>query len=131
MVILRATVFAFATLMVAGRGVPATAQSTLPNLTGTWQADTPEGPQRLVVGSDSIVRLGADSVQWRQSADSVFLLLGGEWVGYRYVLREPTLTLSGGDLLDPLVLRRVTPLAPGSHRVTDLDLATARRGRRK
>jgi hypothetical protein len=128
---MRTTVILLAALTVAGRGVPISAQSSLPNLTGTWEADTPEGPQRLVVGSDSIVRLGTDSVQWRQTPDSVFLLLGGEWVGYRYVLREPTLTLSGGDLLDPLVLRRVAQLPPGSTRLTELDFATAGRGRRK
>lgn len=128
---MRTIVILLATLTVAGGGVPVFAQSSLPNLTGTWQADTPDGPQRLVVGSDSIVRLGTDSVQWRQTADSVFLLLGGEWVGYRYVLREPTLTLSGGDLLDPLVLRRVAPLPPASTRLSNRGSATAGRDRRK
>lgn len=105
---MRTAILTLAALALAG-AIPVAAQSTLPDLTGTWQADTPEGPQRLVVRGDSVVQFGQDSVSWRQTADSVFLLLGGEWIGYHYVVRGSTLTLSGGDLIDPIVLRRIAP----------------------
>jgi hypothetical protein len=45
-------------------------------------------------------------------ADTVFLALGGEWIGYNYRLRGRTLTLSGGDLEEPVELRRLGPPTP-------------------
>jgi hypothetical protein len=90
----------------------ASAQGNLPDLAGTWQAETPEGVQRLVVRADSSLSFGEELVRWRLTADTVYLALGGDWVGYRYTVHGSTLTLSGGDLLDPLTLRRIGPATP-------------------
>jgi hypothetical protein len=44
-------------------------------------------------------------------ADTVFILFGDEWLGYNFEIVDNTLTLSGGDLIDPVVLVRVGPPA--------------------
>jgi len=88
------------------------AQSGEAELAGTWQTDTPDGPQTVVVRPDSSASFGEETVRWRVVADTVFLALGGEWIGYNYRLRGRTLTLSGGDLEEPVELRRLGPPTP-------------------
>jgi len=90
----------------------AAAQASLPDLSGTWQADTPDGPQTIVVRADSSASFGEEIIRWRAAADTVYLALGGEWIGYNFTLRGRTLTLSGGDLEEPIELRRVGPPSP-------------------
>jgi len=92
--------------------VPCTAQSGAADLPGTWQAETPDGPQTVVVRPDSSASFGEETVRWRVVADTVFLALGGEWIGYNFRLRGRTLTLSGGDLEEPVELRRLGPPTP-------------------
>jgi len=79
------------------------------DLTGSWEAETPEGPQTLVVRADSTVSFGEEVVRWRVNADTILILLGEDWLGYNFVLDGDLLTLSGGDLLDPVTLKRVGP----------------------
>ena len=98
--------------LVAVAPAALTAQSSTPDLSGTWQADTPDGPQTIIVRPDSSASFGDEIVRWRVVADTVFLALGGEWLGYNYRLRGNTLTLSGGDLEEPIELRRVGPPTP-------------------
>ena len=98
-----------ATILLLALG-PAMAQA--PDLSGTWQADTPDGPQTIVVRPDSSASFGDEIIRWRAVADTVYLALGGEWLGYHYTLQGRTLTLSGGDLVDPIALRRVGPPTP-------------------
>jgi hypothetical protein len=102
------------TLLVAAAfmTVPCVASAQAADLTGTWQADTPDGPQRIVVRSDSSASFGEEVIRWSVAADTVYLAFGDEWVGYHYVLRGRGLTLSGGDLLDPIQLRRIGPPTP-------------------
>lgn len=80
-----------------------------PDIAGTWQVDTPDGPQTVIVRSDSSASFGDEIVRWRTIADTIFIAFGDEWVGYNYVLRGRTLTLSGGDLEEPYDLRRTGP----------------------
>ena len=80
-----------------------------PRIEGTWQADTPDGPQVVVVRSDSSASFGDETVRWRIVADSIFLALGDEWMVYNFALRGRRLTLSGGDLEEPIVLERIGP----------------------
>lgn len=88
--------------------VPAAAQRA-PRLDGTWKANTPDGPQTVVVRADSSASFGDETVRWRVVADSIFLALGDEWMVYNFSLRGRRLTLSGGDLEEPIVLERVGP----------------------
>jgi hypothetical protein len=98
--------------------IPHAASAQVTDLTGTWQADTPDGPQQVVVRSDSSASFGEEVIRWSAAADTVYLAFGDEWVGYHFVLRGRTLTLSGGDLLDPIRLTRVGPPTPLPEGVT-------------
>jgi hypothetical protein len=89
-------------------GAGATAQRA-PRLEGTWKADTPDGPQTVIVRADSSASFGDETVRWRIVADSIFIAFGDEWMVYNFVLRGRRLTLSGGDLEEPIVLERVGP----------------------
>ena len=97
-------------VLALGCALPAgaAAQSAL---TGTWQAQLSEGVYTVVIRSDSSASYGDEIVRWRTRGDSIFIALGGEWVGYRLNLRSERLTLSGGDLAEPITLRRVGPPA--------------------
>jgi hypothetical protein len=84
----------------------------LPDLSGTWQAAMPDGAQEIVVRGDSSASFGEEILRWRVAADTVYLAFGDEWVGYNYVLRGRVLVLSGGDLEEPVELRRIGPATP-------------------
>jgi hypothetical protein len=91
---------------------PVLAQSASPaSLTGTWQAKVDQGTHTIVIRSDSSASYGEEVVRWRARGDSIYIALGGEWVGYRLRLRSKQLTLSGGDLAEPITLRWVGPAA--------------------
>jgi len=83
-----------------------------PSLDGTWRAKTPDGPQTVIVRADSSASFGDETVRWRIVADSIFIALGDEWTVYNFVLRGRKLTLSGGDLEEPIELERVGPPTP-------------------
>jgi hypothetical protein len=83
-----------------------------PRLEGTWKAQTPDGPQTVVVRPDSSASFGDETVRWRVVADSIFIAMGDEWTVYRFALAGRKLTLSGGDLEEPIVLQRVGPAPP-------------------
>lgn len=84
------------------------------NISGSWQADMLEGPQAIVVTGDSTVSFGEETVRIRIFADTIFVQFGDEWVGYNFELQGDALTLSGGDLMDPVTLRRVGPPSSGA-----------------
>jgi hypothetical protein len=91
---------------------PVTAQQASP--LGTWQFDLKQGPKKdgpriVVVRSDSSASYGTETVRWRIVGDSLALALGGEWVNYRLKLKGKRLTLSGGDLTEPVTFDRVGP----------------------
>ena len=79
------------------------------HLVGTWRAQTPDGPREVVVRADSSASYGEDTVRWRLLGDSLFLAFGDEWVGYVIRVKGRQLTISGGDLEDPMTLKRVGP----------------------
>jgi hypothetical protein len=89
---------------------PTLAQGRPPrSITGTWRAQTPEGPREVVVRPDSSASYGDETVRWRLVGDSLYLAFGDEWVGYVISARGSQLTVSGGDLEEPMKLRRVGP----------------------
>ncbi|MGH7628873.1 MAG: hypothetical protein ACREOF_05710 [Gemmatimonadales bacterium] len=113
---------------------PAVAQSSppAPAVLGTWTFDltqgTKSGPRTVIVRPDSSASYGDETVRWRTKPDSLLLALGGEWVSYRLKLgrRGKRLTLSGGDLTEPIDFDLVGPPTPRPDTVAvppDPDLA--------
>ncbi|MGH7517255.1 MAG: hypothetical protein ACREOC_07275 [Gemmatimonadales bacterium] len=99
---------------------PAVAQSSTntPAVLGTWKFDLKQGkksgPRTVIVRPDSSASYGDETVRWRTKPDSLLLALGGEWVSYRLKLgkRGKRLTLSGGDLTEPIDFNLVGPPTP-------------------
>jgi hypothetical protein len=81
-------------------------------LDGTWRAKTPDGPQLVIVRADSSASWGDETVRWRVVADSIFIAMGDEWMVYNFKLAGRRLTLSGGDLEEPILLERVGAATP-------------------
>lgn len=97
--------------------VPGSAQAQAPAILGTWkfdlkQGDKPAGPRTVIVRPDSSASYGAETVRWRIIGDSLALALGGEWVNYRMKVKDKRLTLSGGDLTEPVTFELVGPPTP-------------------
>ena len=98
-------------------GLPGGAAAQQPAILGTWkfdlkQGDKKEGPRTVIVRADSSASYGAETVRWRIVGDSLALALGGEWVNYRLKLKGKRLTLSGGDLTEPVTFQLVGPPSP-------------------
>lgn len=101
------------TLLVAPTGARAQQVAIL----GTWkfdlkQGDKKAGPRTVIVREDSSASYGTETVRWRIIGDSLALALGGEWVNYRLKVKGKRLTLSGGDLTDPVTFDLVGPPTP-------------------
>lgn len=95
-------------ILVAAGMSPLAAQRA-PKIEGTWRAETPDGPRQVIVRPDSSASFGDETVRWRIVADSIFIALGDEWMVYNFALAGRKLTLSGGDLEEPIELRRIGP----------------------
>jgi hypothetical protein len=95
---------------------PGTVAAQKPAILGTWKFDLKqgdkEGPRTVIVRPDSSASYGDETVRWRVVGDSLALALGGEWVNYRLKLKGKRLTLSGGDLNEPVTFERVGPPSP-------------------
>ena len=90
-----------------------------PAILGTWKFDLKqdqkkEGPRTVIVRPDSSASYGTQTVRWRIVGDSLALALGGEWVNYRLKLKGKNLTLSGGDLNEPVTFQKVGPPTPAA-----------------
>ena len=97
--------------LVAGPRVAGAQQAAI---LGTWKFDLKqdqkkEGPRIVIVRPDSSASYGTQTVRWRIIGDSLALALGGEWVNYRLKLKGKKLTLSGGDLNEPVNFQKVGP----------------------
>jgi hypothetical protein len=95
----------------------AAAQAKPAAILGTWKFDLKqdqkkEGPRTVIVRPDSSASYGTQTVRWRIEGDSLALALGGEWVNYRLKLKGKNLTLSGGDLNEPVTFKLVGPPSP-------------------
>ncbi|MEO8201667.1 MAG: hypothetical protein ABI679_14155, partial [Gemmatimonadota bacterium] len=65
-----------------------------------------------VVREDSSASYGEETARWRLAGDSLWLAIGGEWEVYGLKVRGTRMTLSGGDLTDPIVFDRTGPATP-------------------
>ncbi|MHB1327747.1 MAG: hypothetical protein ACYC2K_06045 [Gemmatimonadales bacterium] len=85
-------------------------------LSGTWELEKgnvkTEGPKTVVIRPDSSASWGKETVRWRLKSDQIMIALGGEWEIYSVRVRGQRLTLSGGDLPEPITLKRVGPPTP-------------------
>lgn len=81
-----------------------------PRLEGKWEARTEDQIRNIMVRSDSSAQFGDQVARWRTVGDSLWITLGdGVWQVYRLRLERDKLTLSGGDLEKPVMLRRIGP----------------------
>jgi hypothetical protein len=97
--------------------VPTIAVAQGEPILGTWkfdlkQGDKKPGPRTVIVRPDSSASYGTETVRWRVVGDSLALALGGEWVSYRLKVKGKRLTLSGGDLVEPVNFDLVGPPTP-------------------
>jgi len=107
-----------ASLLLAGLlAAPLAAQA--PNgttLSGLWQLEKgkvkADGPKTDMIRADSSASWGKETVRWRLKEGQIMIALGGEWEIYKLKLKGDRLTLSGGDLPDPITLKRVGPATP-------------------
>jgi len=108
-IVIRATKLVTLVAFLALGAQQALAQSRPARITGTWRAQTAEGPREVVVRPDSSASYGEETVRWRLVGDSLYLAFGDEWVGYVISAQGTRMTVSGGDLEEPMTLKRVGP----------------------
>lgn len=98
-------------LGLAVAAAPAAGQA--PRLEGTWRASSGDAIHHILVRTDSSAQFGEQVARWRVVQDSLWLTVGdGVWMVYAMRLSGDRLTLSGGDLEQPVTLRRVGPARP-------------------
>lgn len=97
----------------------ATATAQVPTgvtLSGLWQLDKgvvkSDGPKTVMIRPDSSASWGKETVRWRLKSGQIMIALGGEWETYKLKLKADRLTLSGGDLNEPITLKRIGPATP-------------------
>ena len=103
---LRPIVFIVALVAVP---VIAEAQSGGGSLLGTWEAKADAEVPEIIIRADSSASYGTETVRWRVRTDTIMIALGGEWVCYKLRVKGDRMTLSEGDLTEPLTLKRVGP----------------------
>jgi hypothetical protein len=92
--------------------VPGALAAQQSGITGTWVAKvkSKDGPQQVVIRSDSSASWGNETVRWRwPSPTEIRILLGGEWETYTMDLKGDKMKLSGEELDEPVTLKRVGP----------------------
>jgi hypothetical protein len=103
-------------LVLAAVLLPAPLLGQSASIEGTWRvdarADTRGGPREVVIRADSSATWGKETSRWRLKDDSIMVAIGGEWETYRLKVSKTRLTISGGDLQEPITLKRVGPPTP-------------------
>lgn len=106
-----------AALLAPGATEAQTKAAVQPSVEGTWRVDAAsvagKGPREVIISSDSSASWGKETVRWRlPTPDKIMIALGGEWETYRMKIKDNKLTLSGGDLSEPITLKRTGPATP-------------------
>lgn len=103
-------------LLVLGAMPAAAQQPSGATLSGLWQLSKGKvktaGPKTVMIRPDSSASWGKETVRWRLKPGEIMIALGGEWETYKLKLKGDQLTLSGGDLTDPITLKRVGQATP-------------------
>jgi hypothetical protein len=108
---------AVACLLPVGARAQSSKPPAAPSVQGTWQVDASsvagKGPREVIIRADSSASWGKETVRWRLPApDKIMIALGGEWETYRMKLKADKMTLSGGDLSEPITLKRTGAATP-------------------
>lgn len=99
-------------VFLIGMSAAVSAQDGNVDLSGIWRAQTPDGPTEVIVRPDSSASVGEETVRWRIVEDSIHIAFGDEWMVYGFARNRERLTLSGGDLEEPMELELVGPPTP-------------------
>jgi hypothetical protein len=103
-------------LLFATAGRAAAQEPSGSTLSGIWQLRKgkvkADGPKTVMIRTDSSASWGKETVRWRLKPGQIMIALGGEWETYTLKLKGDQLTLSGGDLTDPITLKRVGQATP-------------------
>ncbi|MGH7615057.1 MAG: hypothetical protein ACREMW_13570 [Gemmatimonadales bacterium] len=100
--------FMLVVLTLTASTLAAQARARQPRLDGKWEANTDDGPRLIMVRADSSAQFGDQVARWRLVGDSVWFAMGdGVWSVYGWKIAGDKLTISGGDLDNPVSLRRV------------------------
>jgi hypothetical protein len=88
-----------------------------PGIVGTWKLEDEQlrskGPREVIIRPDSSASWGKEHSRWRLlRGNRIMIAVGGEWETYRIRLKGDRLTISEGDLVDPVTLIRVGPATP-------------------
>lgn len=87
-------------------------------IVGTWRVTEAsvqtKGPREVIIRSDSSASWGQEHARWRliRNGRVIMIAVGGEWETYDIRIRGNRLTLSGGDLQDPVTLTKTGPATP-------------------
>ena len=86
-------------------------------IVGTWKlADEKlktNGPREIIIRPDSSASWGKEHSRWRILPNGqIKIAVGGEWETYKYKVKGTKLTISGGDLTDPVTLVKTGPPTP-------------------
>lgn len=86
-------------------------------IVGTWKlADEKlktNGPREIIIRPDSSASWGKEHSRWRLlPKGQIKIAVGGEWETYKYKVKGTKLTISGGDLTDPVTLVKTGPPSP-------------------
>ena len=98
--------FCWLVLLFLASGSWASAQQS--SLAGTWVGKV-QGygvEMRLVLNADGSADYEGVLGKWRVQGNKLLLTEGGETVAYNFALQGSQLTLSGGDLMAPMVMTR-------------------------
>lgn len=98
-------------------GLPVVAMGQQSSPVGTWRvasgADTKGGPREVIIRADSSASWGEETVRWRMKPKGrIAIAIGDEWEVYEVRVGAKELRLSGGDLQEPITLRRMGPPTP-------------------
>lgn len=100
-------------LLLTLLAAPVVAQAQAPSILGTWRVaagkEIKEGPREVIIRADSSASWGKETVRWRVKGEQISIVLGGEWETYKLKVKKDALTLSGGDLPEPITLKKVGP----------------------
>ena len=84
---------------------------------GTWKLTDAKvktnGPREVIIREDSSASWGKEHARWRLvPKDQIMIAVGGEWETYKVKVKGAKLTLSGGDLTEPVTLTKTGPATP-------------------
>lgn len=97
---------------LASLAAPVLAQGAPPRVEGTWEGELGGTAFVVIIRADSSASLGDQTVRYRLMGDSLQVALGGQWFTYSIAYGDNVLTISGGDLIEPISLRYAGPPTP-------------------